>query len=527
MTKTIKTACPLDCYDACSMIAHIEGDRVVRVEGNPEHPITQGRLCTRGYHLVARTNSEARITQPQKRVGDTWHTISWEQAYAEIAERITVALQRYGPTAIMNSYDYGSSGLLKLACDRFFHMLGGATETVGSICWAAGLTAQEYDFGRAESSDPQDLARHAKGIVVWGRNVAVTNVHQLPFLQAATRRGAKLVVINPLPTALDSQADEVVRLAPGTDGLLALAVCKRLVERGCIDRDFIDASVSGYDEFVRSLDDCVPAEIAKVCGIDQNVIASLADLYADGPVSTLLGIGLQRHVDGGRTIRAIDALAMISGNVGRPGSGVHYANRHALSYVDFDFVQSGRKPKAHRQFARTTQAQDILTADPPIEVLFVSRTNLVGQLPDTAQTIRALRSVQTVIVIDHFHNATSLYADYFLPATTVFEEEDVMFTTMWNPYVAYAHAAVAARGQSKPDWMIFRDLARVLGLGSDLEIEPRAFIAEALAPWLSQEDCFAELLTVGYKRLPLPVVGYAGGVFVTPSRKAELWTQGA
>lgn len=521
------TTCPLDCYDMCSMVARRDSDGGVTLRGNPTHPVTKGQLCARGNRLVHRHLSPDRVTEPLKRVGGALVPVSWEQAIGEIAAHIHAALATTGPFSIMHSYDYGSSGVLKLLCDRFFHSLGGWTETVGSICWGAGLAAAEYDFGVAASHAPEDLAENAQTVVLWGRNVAVTNVHLLPYLREAKAGGATIVVVNSLPTGLDAEADLVIRIRPGTDGHLALACCQELIRTERVDALFIEEAVYGYADFCSVAGGFTPETVADYCGVETETIIRLADLYAAGSTATVLGIGLQRRLHGGQLMRAIDALAAISGQLGRPGGGVHFGNRHLLPFVDWDFIQTNRRTvEPTRQFARATQARDILNANPGIEVLFVSRTNLVSQLPDSGTTRRALESIPVVIVIDSFLTQTTDHADYVLPCALFLEEEDVMFNTMWNPYVGYAHAVCDPPGQARPDWVIFRDLAAKLGVQADLDIRPRETIREAFREWMSDSQ-FEELLADGYLRLPIPNIPFLDRRFSTETGKVELYSEKA
>ncbi|MGZ4107016.1 MAG: molybdopterin-dependent oxidoreductase, partial [Tumebacillaceae bacterium] len=194
--EQIRTACPLDCWDCCGMIAHVEDGRLLKVEGDPDHPITQGTLCGKGRKLVDRMYHEERVLEPLKKVDGQWQPISWEQAFKEIADKMRESREQYGQTAVLHHFDYGSSGLLKVLEQRFFNLYGGFTDTIGSICWGAGLEAMKYDFGFGKSHLPSDLAEHTDTFVIWGRNVSVTNMHMMPFIKAAMKRGAEIVLID-------------------------------------------------------------------------------------------------------------------------------------------------------------------------------------------------------------------------------------------------------------------------------------------------------------------------------------------
>ncbi|MBL0385041.1 molybdopterin-dependent oxidoreductase [Tumebacillus sp. ITR2] len=464
--ELIKTACPLDCWDCCGMIAHVEDGHLIKVEGDPDHPITQGTLCGKGRKLVDRYHHDERVLEPLKKVDGDWQPISWEQAFREIADKMKSARVQYGPTAIMHHYDYGSSGLLKVLEQRFFNLFGGFTDTIGSICWGAGLEAQKYDFGFAKSNHPDDVAANTDVIVVWGRNVSVTNMHMMPYLKAALKRGAELVIIDPLLTDLSDKAVKQLHPRPGSDGALALGMARHLLDRGLVQESFVRDHAVGYEVFADYLrQEWTVERAADVTGIEPDDIRWLAERYGSGQAtSTILGLGMQRYSNGGNTIRLIDALVAMSGNVGRPGGGVQYGNQ--VHRFDYDTLMANDKPRAYRAFTKVTEADEMLAVqdtEEPVKMLFVTRANPVAQLPETGKTLQAYGAVDCIVVLDMFLHDTGMIADYFLPCTTVFEEEDIMYSSMWHPYMTYVNRVVEPRGNTKPDWAILQGLARELG----------------------------------------------------------------
>jgi len=516
----IKTACPLDCFDVCSVIATVENGHITRLDGDPTHPITQGFLCGKGRKLRDRMYASDRILQPQKRVGETWQTISWAQAYEEIAAHMKTAIDRYGHWSILHAYDWGSGAVLKNLNQRFFYLLGGCTETVGSLCWDAGLEAQRYDFGQARSHSPEDLT-NTHAVVVWGRNVANTNIHMIPFIKQAQARGARLVVVNPLPTDLDNRATFRVAPRPGTDGLLAMGVLKHCIDQGWLDDDFIRAHSLGFAEYADSLSALTLKDVSEQTEVPVQDIVRLAEIYGTiQPVTTLLGIGLQRYPGGGNAIRAIDALAAATGHVGVPGGGVNYANRMIPEFLDQEALTS-RDTANVRPFTRGGQADEIMAATPPIEVMFVTRTNPLTQVPDSARLLAAYATVPCKIVIDMFMTATAAHADYVLPCTSVLEEEDFTFSTMWHAHVSYINRVADPLGETKPDWLIFTELAAHLGIGEAMKKPIDAWMTDVLAPVAAQGYDLATLRARGTIALPVPEVPWQDYQFRTPSGKFE------
>jgi anaerobic selenocysteine-containing dehydrogenase len=522
----VKTACPLDCWDTCSILATVENGRVTELAGDPDHPVTQGFLCSKGRRLKDRLYSANRVLHPLKKVNGQWQRISWSQALDEIAEEIRKVLDKYGHHAILHAYDWGSGTVLKNLNQRFFYLLGGCTETVGSLCWEAGLEAQRYDFGQARSHAPRDL-ENAKGIVVWGRNVSTTNIHMMPFIKRAQSNGARLCIVNPLPTDIDQRADLVIAPRPASDGALALGVLKYCKDQGWLDTEFLQHHSVGWEEFSRYLDRFTLEVTEQETDVPKDQIIALARFYGTTrPVATLLGLGMQRYPGGGNAIRAIDALAAATGHVGVPGGGVNYANRMMAEYLDQDAL-TARDQADVREFARGRQAEQILSANPPIELMFVTRTNPVTQVPDTAALLKAYSTIRCKVVIDMFMTKTAELADYFLPCTNVLEEEDFVFSTMWHSYVTYIHPATTPAGESKPDWEIFAELAERLGFGEQMRKPLDEWFRMVLAPLAKYGITLERLKQEGTVGLPTPDVPWSDFQFRTPSGKFEFVSETA
>lgn len=522
----IKTACPLDCWDACSLIASVDHGKVTQVQGDAEHPVTKGTMCSRGRRLLSRTYSEQRIRTPRKRINGKWEEVSWGQAIAEISGKIEDVIRTNGHHAVLHAYDWGSGTLLKNLNQRFFYQLGGCTETVGSLCWDAGLVAQNYDFGQARSHDPSDIL-HAQRIVVWGRNLAVTNMHMVPFIREAVAAGAEVTVINPLPTDLDAKAELVVRPKPGTDGALALGVLRICRDNGWLDDNFLHQHSIGFQTFSDYLNQFSLDFVTEETDVPREQIHRLADLYGrHRPVATLLGVGLQRYAGGGNAIRAIDALAAATGQIGISGGGVNYANRQMTEFLDEEAL-TGRNGANVREFFRGSQAEEIITADPQIEMMFVTRTNPVSQVPNTALLKEAYSKIPFIVVVDTMMTATAELADYFLPCTTVFEEEDISLSTMWHPYVTFANRAIDPLGEAKPDHEIFALLADRLGFGEDMRRPLDEWFELALRPLQKHQVGLQQLRQLGTVRIPLAEVPWQDKVFRTPSGRYEFTSKKA
>jgi len=522
-----KTACPLNCYDVCGFVVTTDNGKIKSISGDPEHPITKGKICGRGKMLKDRIYDHRRLSHPLKKVGNEFIQISWEQAIEEIAAKMIEAKAKYGPTAILHSYDYASGGLLKELDQRFFNYFGGMTKVIGSLCWGAGIQAQLYDFGNSKSSHVNDVI-NAKTIVVWGRNVTTTNMHLFSFIKAAKENGTRLIVIDPTYNGIAKQADDYLAINPGTDGLLALVISKVIVENNWYDHQFVERYTVGFKELTKQLKQLDIDKISTEIGLDKDKIIDLAKLYSHNkPVMTFLGLGMQRYENGGNTIRAIDALVALSGNIGIKGGGVNYANLPVGQSFNWSELLREDLRTAYRTFTRPSQAEEILIAnDPPIKVMFISRSNAVTQLPYVQRTIEALQKVETKVVIDMYMTDTAKMADYVLPTTSVFEEEDIYYGSMFHGVVRYGPQIIEPPAEVKSDLEIWTELAKKLGLVGFIKSKDE-FLKLALKPLNKYGIDLRAIKEKGEIELPLEKIPWQDYKFETPSGKFEFFSNQA
>jgi len=526
MKYTVNSACPLDCPDRCSFQVEVEGQQVIKVQGTKENPLTGGFVCSKAQLQLARQNSPDRITKPLIKKNGSWHPVSWDEAYTLIREKLNHVLTKYGPKAILHFSGSGAEGILQGFDKRFFNLLGGVTKPSGCICWGSGLRAQEYDFGGVYCHSWTDLP-NARTIMLWGRDPMVTNLHLVPYLKEAKNKGAKIVVINPLEVESVKLADYHLAPRPGTDGALAMAMAHVLLESRALDFDFISNHVLGFEEFVNRAKACSPQWAQEITGIPAGDIREIALLYGTNkPGSILLGYGLQRYSNGGRTVRSIDALAAITGNIGISGGGVNYGHRYwkklLNSLAGQEFVQAER----FLPFAKMGSGI-LAAADPPIQAIFVSKLNPLNQLPDSNLLKQAFRQVDFKVVLDFFLNDTADEADLFLPVATSFEQNDIMLNS-WNEYGLYAEQAVPPRGEAKTELEIFSTLAKELGILEQFgDYTREEWLEYAIAP-LKQYGISLADFKAGPIRCPVfPEVAWQNRQFLTPSGKYELVSAGA
>ncbi|QVL93558.1 molybdopterin-dependent oxidoreductase [Bacillus velezensis] len=521
MSKVHQSACPLNCWDSCGFLVTVEDGKVTKVDGDPNHPITEGKICGRGRMLETKTNAPERLRFPLKKKDGEFVRISWEQALDEIAEKMAVIKETLGTAAVLHSHDYANNGLLKALDQRFFNGYGGVTEIAGSICWGSGIEAQRWDFGRSYGHGPLDIY-HSKHVIVWGRNVSRTNMHLYHHLQQVKKKGATLTVIDPIFNPTAKLADRYISVKPGMDGWLAAGVLKILCQTGRTDSDFIQKHSVGFEEIDKLLQTISFEEIIEKTETSLEVLEYLADLYADGPASTFMGLGMQRYKNGGGTIRWIDALAAASGNVGIKGGGANFGNvQVGESFAKAELTRPDLK-KSSRTFSMMTQAEEALNAaDPPIEMIIVTCGNPLTQVPNTKKVKEAFEKTPVTVAIDSVMTDTAKLCDYVLPTAVVFEEEDIYYSSMYHHYVQYGKKLAEPQGEAKSDRWIWTELAKRLGFGELFDYNAEDFLKMGLSSLEKEGITLEQLKEKGHMPLPVKQVPWSDFQFLTPSGKFE------
>jgi anaerobic selenocysteine-containing dehydrogenase len=525
MTHSIPFACSLDCFDACRLIAVVENGRVTAIRGDRDHPLTRGRVCPKGKKHLERLYHPDRLKQPLRRTDGKWQPVSWETAIDEIADRFEQACRRWDSRAILYYADSGYGGVVKSVDQMFFNHLGGVTVPRGSLCWAAGIAAQRYDFGDVRGHAPHDIAR-ARTVIIWGRNPLETSPHLIPFLETVRANGGQLVVVDPLRTATAAWADRHIPIRPGTDGALALAMARHLIDDDLIDPGYIDCHTLGFRRFRESLLAFDPAAASAVTGIASDTIADLARTYAQNrPASIIMGYGLQRYINGGQTVRCIDALAALSGQIGISGGGANYANRSIRRRLQSDVLASQSHVIRQRSFPMPQMGRFLREAQqPPVEALMIAKANPLVQMPDAGNLQRALAKVPFKVVVDLFLTDTARAADLVLPATHVLEEEDLVFSSMFSPYLNYSPQVLEPPPGIISEYTLFQRLAQRMGLDHFPRITPGAFLQQTVQPLLQERELSWEDLQQAPVRIPEDDIPWDDGVFATPSGKYEFFS---
>jgi anaerobic selenocysteine-containing dehydrogenase len=480
-SKIVKTACPHDCPDTCSMLAFVEDAKLLRVAGNPENPFTRGNLCRKVAHYEERVYSPDRLLHPLRRIGKKgegrFERISWEQALTTIAERWKRILAESGPEAIL-PYSYaGTMGVVNMsACDGRLWNRMGASQLLRTICSTAAEAGYGYVCGWSGGIDPEDFA-NSRFIIAWGANLSSTNVHQMPFIREAQANGATFVVIDPFRTRTANAADWFVQPKPGTDAALALGMANAIFQENLHDEAYLEAQTIGWRAFRDRCAEFPPERAAAITGLDAGEIIRLARAYAtQQPSAIRLGYGLSRTGSGGSMIRAIACLPAVIGAWGKPGSGLllsssaHFPlNSPRIKRPDLrpapgepscrDYGRSSPRAINMNEIGRAL----LETTDPPIRSLYVYNANPAAVAPNANRVRQGLlRDDLFTIVHEQMLTDTARYADILLPATTQMEHLDLM-RAYGHLYLNLCQPAIPPLGESRPNIEVLNALAKALG----------------------------------------------------------------
>jgi anaerobic selenocysteine-containing dehydrogenase len=485
--ETFRNACPRNCYDTCSIKTFVKDGAIHFIEGAPESTFTDGALCVKGNSYWRQVYSPDRIKYPMMQDGrgsGNWKRLSWDEALERIAKKILELKEKDGSLLGMGLTKYsGNFGITNYGVEGMMSSLGYTTRFVGTPCWPAGIDAQNYDMGNMWCNDPEDMV-NSRYIMVWGANPAWCSVHTMKYIYDAQDRGAKVLVIDPVFTQTAAKADEYWQVKTGEDGALALGMARHILDKDMVDREFVDKYSHGFKEFEDYLKKEITLEwAAEKTGIPAGQIARAAEEFASHkPASIWIGYGLQRHVNGGVTVRAIDALVAMTGNIGKIGGGARYGHLSTWGFNYHALVQkqpegsvgytgkSGPKGEftptleeasySDRTLNINQTARGILeTNDPPVRMLWVSCKNPFSQDFDLNMMKKAFDKLEMVVVADKFFTQTVEQADIVLPVTTLFEEWTVN-VSYWHYWLSLNEQAIKPMYESKSNIEIAAALSK-------------------------------------------------------------------
>lgn len=518
--EIFKNSCSLDCFDVCKIDVFKENGKVIKLQGNKEHNLTDGFLCSKGLKHLNRLYDKNRILRPLLKVGENFEEISFEKALEIIKIKLNEIKNNDSINSIIHYSESGAGGLLKGIHDIFFNFLGGISTASGGTCWSAGCAAHDYDFGDRKTSDLDDM-KNAKVIILWSRNPAITSVHLYKKLIEMKKLGVKIITIDFRKNETSIISDLHINVKGGSDGALALALCKMAFENNLVDYNFSKNNIIGFDKFELYLKTISLSELLSDCGVTKSEITKLLEYISLGNIMTFIGYGLQRYVNGGNNVRAIDALMSITGNIGKSGAGVFYSSKIYPQVLNRDPYKSLNFAKNSREFP-ITKFSEFVTEN-KVMAIFISKANPLNQLPNLNKTIEAYKSIPFKVCFDMFLTDTAKNSDLVIPVTNTLESEDIIYSSMLMPSLMYNEKVVDPLDYRMDEFEFFKELAKILELKEYPQVSKVEYLNKILAPLnidvesLKKQDINIEK---GY-------IAWENKRFKTPSGKIEIYSETA
>ncbi len=498
--RAVDSLCPY-CGVGCQTTFHVKDDKLLYVEGR-DGPANENRLCVKGRFGFDYIHHPHRLMKPLlRKAGVPKHAddrvdpanpwthfreASWDEALDVAAGGFKRVRDRDGPAALAG---FGSAKGSNEEAYLFQKLVrtGFGTNNVDHctrLCHASSVAALMECINSGAVTAPFTAAKDAEVIFVIGANPTVNHPVAATFIKNAVKRGAKLIVADPRGQSLSRHATHMLKFKPGADVALLNAMLHTIIAEDLHDKQYVEGYTEGFAALREKIKDFVPEKMASVCGVDAQTIRTVARLFATSKASIIFwGMGISQHVHGTDNARCLISLALITGQIGRPGTGLHPlrgqnnvqgasdAGLIPLVYPDYQRVGDAKVRKLFEEFWKTDldpfnglTVVEIINAahDGKIKAMYVEGENPAMSDPDAHHAREALARLEHLVVQDIFLTETAFYADVVLPASA-FPEKDGTFTNT-NRQVQMGRAALKLPGETRQDWWIIQEIARRIGL---------------------------------------------------------------
>jgi len=526
-----RTTCPY-CGVGCELEVGTRDDRIVQIRPALDAPVNKGHLCVKGRYAFGFVDAPDRITYPMVRDGDGWRRVSWDDAIAHVADRLTTIRATSGPDAIgvlgsaraTNEDNYVAQKLARVVLGT------NNVDCCARVCHAPSAAALAAMFGTGAATSSFDDIERATTIVVVGANSTESHPIVGARIRQAARRDAYLIVIDPRRTELARIADVHLQPRAGTDLPLLLAIARAIFDEDLLDHAFVDARVTGLAELRDRVAGWPPERAAAMCGVDVDRIREVARrIAADRPVLFFHGLGLTEHVQGTDTVMCLANLALLTGNLGVPGAGVNPLRgqnnvqgaahmgcepKRLTGYVRLDDARA-RFEDAWQATLPTAAGLDLMemidAADAGrLRALWAIGYDVLLTNPDAERTRRALGKLELVVVQDLFLTETARAVGHvFLPVTSSFERDGTFMNA--ERRVQRVRAAIAPRGDARADWQILCAVAAAMGHGAGFAFQSaREIWDEVRRVWPAGAGMTYDRLEAGGLQWPCPSEDHPG-----------------
>ncbi len=529
--KKIRTVCR-SCHGGCGVIATVRDGKVIKVEGDPDSPISHGTLCSKGLAITQVAYHPDRILYPMKKANGKWERITWDEALDTIATRFQSVIETFGPEYIVIGQGTGRDYESHLY--RFANLLGTPNVlTAGHMCYVSRVASTLITCGNLPICDYRG---GPKCIVMWGCNPQWTNPDEYKGVDfwRAYKAGSKLIVIDPRKGFLAKKADLWLQIRPGTDAALAMGFHHVMIEEELYDKKFAENYIHGWDAFKERVREYPLERVQEITWIDKELIREAARMYATTkPACIHWGVPTEQTNNCADCTRALTGLMAATGNLDAPGGNVLYVNPPTRTVAEFSRHRElpkearakrlgGDRYKLGARVAFITPKvawESILTGKPyQLKAGLLVGTNPVITRANAREAYAALKKLEFLAVADFFLTPTAELADIFLPAATWLEQNHVADNWKRHGFVLARQKCVEI-GECWQDHKIFMELGKRMGQewwdtvedALDYLLEPTGLTWE-------------QFKGKGYLQGKMTYYKYKERGFSTPTKKVELYS---
>lgn len=484
-TEWTKTICSY-CGTGCEVNVGTRDGQITTIRPS-DGPSNHGHTCVKGRYAFDYVYAEERITSPMIRRDGVWQDVSWDEVIRYLAERFAALAAEHGPDSIGVLSSSRGTNEENYVAQKFARVVLGTNniDCCARVCHSPTAAAMKMTLGTGAATNSLDEIEIARTILVCGANPTEGHPVTGARIKQAARRGANLIIVDPRQIELTEFATLHLQLRPGTNVVLFNALGATIVEEGLVDVEFLRTRLTEFDEYCTFIRDFLPEKVEGICGVPAAKIRQAARLYATAkPSLSVHGLGMTEHVQGTEGIMALVNIALLTGNIGKPGSGINplrgQNNVQGAPHMGCEpKLLAGYVPltEAHTRFEAAWHSSipthpglnmfEMLAAASTgrFKALWAIGYDILMTNPNAHETRRALEQVDLVIVQDLFLNATAReFGDVFLPAASSFEKDGTFMNG--ERRVQRVRGAARPRGQSRSDWEIICDVARAMGKGA-------------------------------------------------------------
>ncbi|MBN1683034.1 formate dehydrogenase subunit alpha [Candidatus Bathyarchaeota archaeon] len=475
------TICPY-CGVGCNIYLLIRNGKVTGIQPCESGP-GDGKLCIKGWSINEFIHHKDRLTKPLIKHGNRFKEASWEEALDLVSSKIFEAKERFDSNSIAVLASAKATNEENYLIQKFVRAVIGSNniDHCARLCHSSTVTGLMKSFGSGAMTNSQEDIEEAEVIFVIGSNTT----EQHPLLSRriirAVKKGAKLIVADPRNIPLTVYATQHLRHRPGTDIALLNGLMYIIFEEGLEDKEFISSRTEGFEAFKDNIKNYSPEIVEKITGVSSDEIKAAGRLYASGKASTFFSMGITQHITGVNNVISIANLAMLTGNIGKPGSGVNplRGQNNVQGACDVgalpDFLPGYKKLTDQEAINRLeaewgvslsrepglTLLDKIQGAGDKVKVMFIIGENPVMSDPDSNHVKAQLQRLDFLVVSELFMSETAKLADVVLPAAS-FAEKDGTFTAT-DRRIQLLRKGIEPIGDSKPDWWMIQQLSNRLG----------------------------------------------------------------